>query len=187
MKVAHGLERLLAHFLLELCSLMLATINHARMASIFIDRLQLTPFTSTKKLTEGLGDTGFSNFSISGKRHPTISLSRINVAKFTCPIPIRYEWSTFVPAAEDTQTSSPRFTDDFVVSQLDEFFGEVSGLVQIKNFILLAVLPKPYEFSSMHYHFWLGSLWNSKKVQTSDRQQSVCRQGGAIHDLGRLR
>lgn len=47
-------------------------------------------------------------------------------------------------AAEDTETSSPRFTHDFVVSQLDEFLGEVSELAQIKNFILLAVHQKPH-------------------------------------------
>ena len=81
LKVAHGLERHLARFQLKFCTLMLAILKYAWMASIFFtDRLQLTPFTSTKKLTEGLGDTGFSNFSISGKRHPTILLSRIDVA-----------------------------------------------------------------------------------------------------------
>lgn len=36
-------------------------------------------------------------------------------------------------AAEDTETSSPSFTNDFEVSQLDEFLGEVSGLAQIKK------------------------------------------------------
>lgn len=67
------------------------------------------------KMTSGLGDTGFSSFSVYGKQASSAPLYHIFVII-----------TLFARVLGETCTSSPKFSDAFVVSETDDFFGEVS-------------------------------------------------------------